>query len=97
MIDFLKECGLSDIDINEIEEFNSDANLYNLNCNEFDVISMVEYLKHKGINNIVSLLKYKINIFFIDFDSFKEKIDLIDDRYIELMNNDYSDLDELFN
>ena len=97
MIDFLKECGLSDIDIQEIEDFNSSANLYNLNCNEFDVIKMIECLKEKGIKNIVLLLKYRINIFFVDFDDFKLKVDNIDDKYIDLINNNYNEIDELFN
>jgi len=97
MIDFLKECGFSDIDIQEIEEFNSSANLYNLNCNEFDVVKMIDYLEQKGIKNIVLLLKHKINLFFTDFDDFKLKVDKIDNKYIDLINNDYNELDELFN
>lgn len=97
MIDFLKDCGFSDIDIQEIEEFNSSANLYNLNCNEYDVVKMIEYLKEKGIKNISLLLKHRINIFFIGFEEFKLKIDKIDDKYIDLINNNYNDLDELFN
>ena len=97
MIDFLKECGLSEIDIQEIEEFNSSANLYNLNCNELDVVKMKEYLKDKGIKNIVLLLKYRINIFFTDFEDFKLKVDKIDDKYIDLINNNYNEIDELFN
>lgn len=97
MIDFLKKCGLSDIDIHEIEEFNSSANLYNLNCNELDVIQMIDYLRNKGINNISLLLKYKINMFFTNFDDFKLKVDSIDDKYIDLINSNYNELDELFN
>ena len=97
MIDFLKECGLSDIDIQEIEEFNSSANLYNLNCNELDVIKMIDYMKEKGIKNILLLLKYRINIFFTDFEDFKLKVDNIDDKYIDLINNNYNEIDELFN
>ena len=97
MIDFLKECGLSDIDIQEIEEFNSSSNLYNLNCNELDVVKMIDYLREKGIKNILLLLKYKINIFFTDFDDFKLKVDDIDKEYIDLINNNYNEIDELFN
>ena len=97
MIDFLKECGLSEIDIQEIEEFNSSANLYNLNCNELDVVKMIDYLREKGIKNILLLLKYKINIFFTDFDDFKLKVDEIDKEYIDLINNNYNEIDELFN
>ena len=97
MIDFLKECGLSDIDIQEIEEFNSSANLYNLNCNELDVLKMINYLKDKGIKNITLLLKYKINMFFTNFNDFKLKVDKIDNKYIDLINNNYNELDYLFN
>ena len=97
MIDFLNECGLSDIDIQEIEEFNSSANLYNLNCNELDVLKMINYLKDKGIKNITLLLKYKINMFFTNFNDFKLKVDKIDNKYIDLINNNYNEIDELFN
>ena len=97
MIEFLKECGLSDLDIQEIEEFNSSANLYNLNCNELDVVKMIDYLREKGIKNILLLLKYKINIFFTDYENFKLKVDNIDDKYIDLINNNYNEIDELFN
>ena len=97
MIDFLKECGLDDIDIQEIEEFNSSANLYNLNCNELDVLKMINYLKDKGIKNITLLLKYKINMFFTNFNDFKLKVDKIDNKYIDLINNNYNELDDLFN
>ena len=97
MIDFLKECGLSDIDIQEIEEFNSSANLYNLNCNELDVLKMINYLKDKGIKNITLLLKYKINMFFTNFNDFKLKVDKIDKKYIDLINKNYNEIEELFN
>ena len=58
---------------------------------------MIEYLKEKGIKNIVSLLKYKINIFFISFEDFKMKIDKLDNEYVDLINNNDNKLDELFN
>ena len=49
MIDFLNNCGLSDVEIKQIEEVNTDFNLYNLNSNEFDVVKMIEYLSKNGI------------------------------------------------
>ena len=75
MIDFLKDCGFSEYQIQEIEESNSKANLYNLNCNEFDVIKMVEYLKQKKIDNIDLLFKENINIFFTSYEEFIEKFE----------------------
>jgi len=97
MIDFLKDCGLSDIDIKDIEDFNSSANLYNLNCNEFDVIKMVNYLKENGFTNVELLLKHKINMFFTNFEEFKLKVDKIDKKYIDLINKNYNEIEELFN
>ena len=48
MIDFLKKCGLNDIEIKEIEEINGDFNLYNLSSNEFDVIKMIDYYTNQS-------------------------------------------------
>ena len=75
MIDFLKDCGFSEVDIQEIEESNSKANLYNLNCNEFDTIKIINYLKQKNVDNINLLLRDNIGIFFNSFEDFKFKFE----------------------
>lgn len=70
MIDFLKDCGFNEMEIQEIEEFNSKANLYNLNCNEFDVIKMINYLRENKIDNINLMIRDNINIFFKSYEDF---------------------------
>lgn len=70
MIDFLKNCGFNELEIQEIEESNSKANLYNLNCNEFDVIKMINYLRENKIDNINLMIRDNISIFFKSYEDF---------------------------
>lgn len=96
MIDFLKDCGLSDIEIQQIEDVNSSANLYNLNCNEFDVIKMMNYLNEIGIKNKNDLLMYRIDLFFTSFDTFKDKFEKYDrNKIVDLVNQDYTIIDKI--
>lgn len=91
MIDFLKKCNFSDNEIKQIEEVNSSANLYNLNCNEFDVIKIIEYLHQIGFNNVLEILMYNIDIFFVGFDEFKNKFEQKDKRIIDIINHEYNE------
>ena len=77
MIDFLNKCGFDELDIQEIEEANSKANLYNLNCNELDVIKMINYLREKHVDDIKVLFKDNINIFFTSYEDFVNKFEKI--------------------
>ena len=85
MIDFLKKCDLTDNEIKEIEEVNSDANLYNLNSNEFDVIKMIDYLRKIGIKNIKEILMYNIDVFFNSFDEFKDRFNKKDKKIMNMI------------
>lgn len=93
MIDFLKKCGLNDIEIKEIEEINGDFNLYNLSSNEFDVIKMIDYLTQNGINNIKQILMYNINIFFSSFEEFQDLFDKKDKKIVSIINMEYNNSD----
>ena len=96
MIDFLINCGFSDVDIQQIEDVNSSANLYNLNCNEFDVVKMIDYLTEIGVNNKKDLLMYRIDLFFTSFDIFKSKFEKYDrNKIVDLVNQDYSIIDKI--
>lgn len=98
MIDFLCECGLSKDLLKQIEEANSSANLYNLNCNEYDVVQIINYLTEIGVRNVDDLLIYRIDLFFTSFDLFKEKISKYDkDKIVDLINKDYSVIDKIIN
>lgn len=89
MIDFLKKCDLTDNEIKEIEEVNSDSNLYNLNSNEFDVIKMIDYLRKIGIKNIKEILMYNIDVFFNSFDEFKDRFNKKDKKIMNIINFEY--------
>ena len=91
MIDFLKKCNFSDIEIKQIEEVNSSANLYNLNCNEFDVVKIIEYLHQIGFNDVLHVLMYNIDIFFTSFDEFKSNFENKDKRIIDIINYEYNE------
>ena len=90
MIDFLKKCNFSDSDIRKIEEVNSDSNLYNLNCNEFDVVKIVDYLYQNGIRNILQILMYDIDMFFTSFEDFKNNFDNKDKKILNIINQEYN-------
>ena len=93
MIDFLKDCGLSTNDIEEIEEINTEFNLYNLNSNEFDVVKMIDYLSKNGVKDIKQILMYNIDIFFTSFDEFKDMFDKKDKRIVSIINLEYNNSD----
>lgn len=91
MLEFLKECGISQTVLNKIEEENSSSNLYNLNCNQEEVIKIVQYFTSLGINCIDQLLIYKIDLFFMSFDEINDCFSKQEDlgNFVELINEDY--------
>ena len=93
MIDFLQNCGFSVDEIKEIEKFNTEYNLYNLNTNEFDVIKMIDYLNQNGVKDIKKILKYNIDVFFTSFEIFKDMFDKKDKKIIEIINMEYNNDD----
>lgn len=96
MVEFLKNYGIKDNVIKEIENVNTDANLFNLKCNELEVVKIINYLNSIGITCLDELLVYRLNIFFMDLNTLKsllEKYDL--DKFVSLVNNDYTLIDRL--
>ena len=93
MIDFLKDCSLNDNEIKEIEEVNTDSNLYNLNSNEFDVVKIIEYLCQNGVQNIRQILMYNIDIFFTSFEEFKDNFDKKVKKIVSIINMEYNNSD----
>lgn len=91
MIDFLKDFGLNENEIKEIEEINSGFNLYNLNNNEYNVVKMIEYLNQNGVKNIKYILMYNMDLFFNSFDVFKDMFDKKDKIIIDIINMEYND------
>ena len=98
MIDFLKKYGITDKVIQEIKKLNSNANLYNLNCNQDEAIKIIQCLRDKGVTCVEELLMYKIDLFFMDFDSFKNgylKQDV--ENFVKQINDDYLKINEFYN
>ena len=79
--------------IEEIEEINTEFNLYNLNSNEFDVVKMIDYLSKDGVKDIKQILMYNIDIFFTSFDEFKDMFDKKDKRIASIINLEYNNSD----
>ena len=73
MIDFLKDYGISEMVINQIEDINVYENLYNFNCNQDNVIEIINYLRELNFEYIDDLLVNKLDLFFMTISEFKNK------------------------
>ena len=93
-MDYFKNYGLTNEDITEIENFIDNDDINNYYVNEIRVIEILDYLKSIGINNIKDILKYKSNMFYESVKTIKKNIPN-DKIIIELINEDYQNLDRL--
>ena len=96
MLEFLKDYGIEDSVILEIEKVNTSTNIYNLNCNEYDAGKIINFLRELGVRCINQLLVNKIELFFFRYDDVKRlfyKYDLY--KLVELINQDYNIVDKL--
>ena len=91
---FYADYGLTDEDIKEIEEYLSDEDINNYYVSELRVAEILDYLKSLGIKNIKDILMYKSNIFYESVNTIKKNIPN-DKIIIELINEDYQNLDRL--
>ena len=91
---YIKNYGLTDEDIKEIEEYLSDEDINNYYVSELRVAEILDYLKSLGIKNIKDILMYKSNIFYESVNTIKKNIPN-DKIIIELINEDYQNLDRL--
>lgn len=96
MLDFLKDYGITDSVILEMERVNTSTNIYNFNCNEYDIGKIINFLRELGVRCVEQLLVNKIELFFFRYDDVKKlfsKYDLY--KLVELINQDYSIVDKL--
>lgn len=93
-MNYIKNYGLTDEDIKEIEEYLSDEDINNYYVSELRVAEILDYLKSLGIKNIKDILMYKSNIFYEGVNTIKKNIPN-DKIIIELINEDYQNLDRL--
>ena len=94
MIDFLKKYGISSLAIKEMEKVNSSANLYNFNCNQDEVVKILNFLREHGVKCIEQLLINRIDMFFVDFNKFYKlyvKDDV--DTFVKTINEDYMSME----
>lgn len=93
-MNYIKNYGLTDEDIKEIEEYLSDEDINNYYVSELRVAEILDYLKSLGIKNIKDILMYKSNIFYESVNTIKKNIPN-DKIIIELINEDHQNLDRL--
>lgn len=96
MTNFLNKY-FDDASINEINTMLGKTILYNLSCNQENVINIIEYLKSIGIVNIKELIIYKTDIFL----NTKDKIEKLFNRFnlnelVNIINNNYDEIDKIF-
>lgn len=93
-MDFLEEFGLNLEDINYIKSKYDKRVISSILYKEENVSLLLNYLKDKGFN-IKSLLINRLDLFLIDFNILKNKIDSYDLKIIETLKNDFSIFDNL--
>lgn len=96
MVKFLKSYGVNDSVISTMSRVNSDANLYNFNCNQDEIVEIIKFFNNIGIKCIDQLLIYKIEIFFRSFSDIRKMFSSKDiENIVEQINKDYTFIDTL--
>ena len=98
MIDFLKEYGIKEDTLEELEEKYDKAILYNLQVNELEIEKIIRYFKELGINNIDDIILNKTELFLKTFRKIKELflINSNGTNIISLINENIDNIDLLF-
>ena len=98
MIDFLRDINISEQDIKRIKEYNSEPSICNLSCNSINCLKIINYLKEIGVDNIVDLLTYEMDIFLLTFSDFIKKIRFFNiPVFVNAVNDDYNIIREIYN
>ena len=98
MIDFLKECGVEEKTIKELERKVSQSNLFDLSCNKDNCLKIIEYLRQININNIDELLLYEFDVFTLTFSTLIKKISQFNVPLLaSAINDDPFAIEEIFN
>ena len=97
MIDFLKKVGFDDDNIKDIISRNNESSLFDLSCDEENCLRIVTYMKDIGIDNVVDIMIYKIDVFFMDFEEFVKRMGKFNiPVVVDLINSDYSVVDDIY-
>lgn len=96
MISFLKEQGITEEVIKDIENTYDENILYAMNTNEYEIIKILNFLKKIGIDVIDELLVYNINLFLYSFDEIAEKLSRYNQQELaKKINEDYMFINSL--
>ena len=76
-MDFLKQLGYTEQDINDIKDYNYDYTLDNIIINKEKVEDIIEYLLSIGIerNTIKEIFMYQVGLFFKAKEEIKTSFD----------------------
>ena len=95
-MEFLKQLGYTDLDINDIKDYNYDYIEECIEINQKKVIDIIEYLQSIGIekNTIKELFMYQVGIYFKTKDEIKSSFDEYEiDSIVKSLNYDVNNVE----
>ena len=96
MIDFLKDSGIEDKVIAILNNKYYDNILYSINCNEYEIKRIIDYLRSIGINCIDELLIDHINLFLQPLENIENIFNKTDiNSLVSSINNNPDIIDNI--
>ena len=95
-MDFLKQLGYTEQDINDIKDYNYDYTLDNIIINKEKVEDIIEYLLSIGIerNTIKEIFMYQVGLFFKSKEEIKTSFDEYEiDSIVKSLNYDVNNIE----
>lgn len=95
-MEFLKNLGFSDLDIEEIKNANSEYVIDNIELNKVEVASIVKYLLEIGIEKdaVKDIFKEQVNMFFKTKAEISESFDEYEiDTIVKSLNFDVNNIE----
>ena len=95
-MDFLKQLGYTEQDINDIKDYNYDYTLDNIIINKEKVEDIIEYLLSIGIerNTIKEIFMYQVGLFFKSKEEIKSSFDEYEiDSIVKSLNYDVNNIE----
>lgn len=95
-MDFLKQLGYTEQDINDIKVYNYDYTLDNIIINKEKVEDIIEYLLSIGIerNTIKEIFMYQVGLFFKSKEEIKTSFDEYEiDSIVKSLNYDVNNIE----
>ena len=95
-MDFLKQLGYTEQDINDFKDYNYDYTLDNIIINKEKVEDIIEYLLSIGIerNTIKEIFMYQVGLFFKSKEEIKASFDEYEiDSIVKSLNYDVNNIE----